>query len=1089
MLDPRCNVSVSASAGSGKTWQLVSRITRLLLEGASPDHILALTFTRKAAAEMRERVETRLREMALTNDAELDALLKQMQVTPAPALRTRARGLYEQLLFSPWPLRATTLHAFCQDLVSRFPEQTGVASGFELVEKEAALIDRAWQLLQKKLLTHADSGEAQALDTLISEEFGESAIHAAVAQFLAQRSDWRSYTLGQDQALNYAVTRLREQLKLEDEPLAVLATTSFETALSTLCDNLMVVGKVLTVRAEVLLPAQDLAGELRYEVLCEALLTKENAVRKFTPGKGVAERLGARTEAMVQAFETVTTLLMHLRDQKLRERTLRRTEAALTLGVAALTELEQECRARNCLTFADLEWLTYRLLTDREIGSWVQYKLDQRVDHLLLDEFQDTSGTQWQLLLPLLEEMAAGNTDRPRSAFIVGDLKQSIYGFRRANAELLPQATRWMQEHLDGRSTTLTQSYRSTPAIIEWVNTLFAGQSLLKDFPQHSTARNGWGRVELAAAITPKVAQEKTVPEFRDPLTTAREDAEDARAHDEGRVIAQRIRQLVDARWQIEDHGQLRALNYADVLILIRQRTHSQALEEELTHAGIPFTGAASGTLLQTLEARDLLALLRFLLSPVNSLALAHALRSPIFGVSDEDLSRIALASKQSDGDWYRTLQSQTHAPVLQRAAQLLRRWIDLAHHLPVHDLLDRLCNEGNLAQRYEVALPKAQAARARSNLNAVIQLALEADSGRYPSLSAFLQELEQWIDRKDAPDEAPPPATSGQVRILTVHGAKGLEAPAVFLAQCATTKSSPTAGWLVEWPATEDAPTHFLLAPAKDEQDAPTRALLELRKQREAVEDMNLLYVATTRAKQFLFISGFTSKKSGAEKSWHQLASSAFDSLGIAEADGIRVLTRGTPVIAELLSVTDRAIETDPRLRAPIRVNTNAAAPATLEVELDPAAAKRGKAIHWLIQQLSESRSERLRGGLEAQITGMISDADFSSWLAEARAVLASPSLQSFFDAQHYRQAWNEKAAHHNDATSVMDRLVDDGDTLWVLDYKTQRDGNDETLLALHRSQLESYRNNVQQLWPGRMVRAGLVLTHTARWLELKPA
>ncbi len=1086
ILDPRRNVSVSASAGSGKTWQLVSRITRLLLDGTSPDHILALTFTRKAAAEMRERVEDRLRELALADDEALDTQLKSLQVEPTPALRSRARSLYEQLLFSPWPLRATTLHAFCQDLVARFPEQTGVSPGFELVEKEAELIESAWRSLQQRLLTHADSPESQALDTLIAEEFGEWDIRTAVTQFLAQRSDWRSYTLGQDQPLHYAVARLRTQLALEDEPLAALATSAFEADLETLCSCLQVVGQVRTTYAETLLPARELVGVLRYQQLCDALLTKENTARSFNPGSGVQKKLGVRTEAMVQAFNAITTLLLHIRDQELRASTLRSTEAALTLGIAALAELELECRTRNCLTFADLEWLAYRLLADPDAQQWVQYKLDQRVDHLLLDEFQDTSGTQWLLLLPLLEEMAAGDVERLRSAFIVGDIKQSIYGFRRANSELLAVATNWMQGHLQGVSATLAQSYRSAPAIIEWVNALFADQGLLKDFPTHSTARTGWGRVELADAIKPVEQEEKAALEFRDPLTTPREDAEDARAHNEGRLIAARIQELVAARWQIEDQDQTRALHYGDVLILIRQRTNSQPLEEELTRAGIPFIGAASGTLLQTLEARDLLALLRFLLSPVNHLALAHALRSPIFGASDEDLSQLAQTAKQTDGSWYHALNQQTHNPVLQRASRLLQRWLDLARRLPVHDLLDCICNEGNLARRYESALPQAQAARARGNLNAVIQLALEADGGRYPSLSAFLQELEQWVNRKDAPDEAPPPTASGQVRILTVHGAKGLEAPAVFLAQCATVQNSKTSGWLVEWPAQEEGPTHFLLAPAKDEQDTTTRALLELRGQRESVENLNLLYVAVTRARQFLFISGYTSKNNAKGLSWHQLAEAAFDRLGIESKDGRRVFTLGQPTTASEPAPTSVEPPSDPRLRQPLR-----AMPAnptlSYEAELDVTAARRGQAIHWLIQQLSEARDEQLRGRLESQITGVISDADFNAWLTEARNVLAAPELRKFFDANAYRQAWNERPLHDGERTRVLDRLVDDGDTLWILDYKTQRGGDDTNLLSLHRSQLESYREGVKSLWPARRVRAGLVLSDTARWLELE--
>lgn len=1087
ILNPRRNVSVSASAGSGKTWQLVSRITRLLLEGANPGHILALTFTRKAAAEMRERVESRLRDLALADDHQLDALLKPLHMTPTPAVRVRARSLYEELLFSPWPLRASTLHAFCQDLIARFPEKTGVSSGFELVENEAELLECAWQSLQEKILADGDSAESKALDILIAEEFSESAIHAVIVQFLGQRSDWRAYAKGQEQALDYAVAQLHTHLAIEDDPLTRMEDASFLAALNELCAALTIVGNVKTVHAAELLPVQAQRGEQRLQTLCKVLLTQTGSARAFVPGKEVLKKLGARADAMVHAFSVVITTLLHIRDQQLRIGTLRRTQAALTLGVAALAELEQECRARNCLTFTDLEWLACRLLSDPDTGSWAQYKLDQRLDHLLLDEFQDTSGTQWQLLLPLLEEMAAGDPERQRSAFIVGDVKQSIYGFRRANSELLPQAADWMLEHLQGRAETLSQSFRSTPAIIEWVNTLFIGQSLLRDFPEHSTSRSGWGRVEWAAAIQSAVSEKKIAPEFRDPLRTGREDAEDARAHDEGKHIAARIQQLVAARWQIEDQGQQRALDYGDILILIRQRTHSQALEEELTRANIPFTGEARGTLLQTLEARDLLALLRFLLSPTHNLALAHALRSPIFGASNEDMVQLAQVAQSDGRHWYGALKAQANHALLQRASRLLTNWLELARRLPVHDLLDRICNEGNLANRYEAALPPAQAARARGNLNSVIQLALEADSGRYPSLSAFINTLEQWVGRHDAPDETPPPAANQQVRILTVHGAKGLEAPAVFLAQCATTPSPKTAGWLVEWPADAVGPTHFLLAPAKDDQDAPTKELLERRKQREAVENMNLLYVAVTRAKQFLHLSGFTAKKTSQTPSWHQLAGAAFGSLHIAENEGLRVFARGEPAIALAGQQPPAALLIDPRLRLPLRtLPTTAMAAASA---FDAAAALRGQAIHWLIQQLSEAREARLRGRLESQLTGQIADRDFNAWLAEARAVCAAPTLQAFFDATRYHRAWNEVPLYQGERVGVIDRLVDDGDTLWVLDYKTQREGVDMQLLSLHREQLETYRTGVRQLWPGRPVRAGLILTDSARWLELADA
>jgi ATP-dependent helicase/nuclease subunit A len=347
-----------------------------------------------------------------------------------------------------------------------------------------------------------------------------------------------------------------------------------------------------------------------------------------------------------------------------------------------------------------------------------------------------------------------------------------------------------MQAHLDAHQETLSLSRRSAPAIIEWVNALFA-QELIRDFPVHGTTRQGWGRVELSALVTPDVEDGDDPPPFRNPLTTPRPDPENTRALREGRLIAQRIRKLVDARWEIEAQGQRRALSYGDVLILTRNRTHLRAMEQALTESDIPFTGAARGTLLKTAEAGDISALLRFLLSPIRNLELAHVLRSPMFSVSNDDLIELAKTARRNQTRWLAALNEPADSSTLLRAQTLLGQWLQLARQLPVHDLLDKIYSGGDLAARYEAALPPSQSARVRGNLNAFLQMALESDSGRYPSLSGFLEELSQRGRGGDAPDETPPIAANDQVRILTVHGAKGLEAPAVFIAQTGSVNSN----------------------------------------------------------------------------------------------------------------------------------------------------------------------------------------------------------------------------------------------------------------------------------------------------------
>ncbi|MGH8506354.1 MAG: UvrD-helicase domain-containing protein [Stenotrophobium sp.] len=1092
-LDPARSVSVSASAGSGKTWLLTARIIRLLLEGVSVDGIVALTFTRKAAAEMRSRVEERLRDLALADDPALDAQLRELGLSPTAALRQRARALYEELSFHPWPLRATTLHAFCQDLVSRFPLETGIAPGFEVSENDHEFLQLAWQQLQKKLLADAASPAAQALNVLIDAGESEWALRETVMQFMQLRGDWRAYTENQteDQAdpLAYAIATLEQQLGgSDDDPLAPLDSAGFGAELEAFCTALARVGNVgQYIRAENLLPAQSQSGAARLQTLLDGLFSGKGEPYKFKPGKDAAKILGAvEVQRMTEAFNALTDRLRQTRAGLARQATLRRSRAALTLGVAALAELDAVFRAHNRIGFTDLEWCAYRLLNDIDAGTWVQFKLDQRVQHLLLDEFQDTNPTQWRLLLPLLEEMAAGDAGRSRSLFIVGDIKQSIYGFRRANPELLPRAAQWMRQKLDAHTEIQSRSYRSAPAVIHWVNALF-GAGHLPDFPPHDTARSGWGRVEIAPLVAADADDDASEGRFRNPLRQARPDPENTRALREGRLIAARIDELVQAHWAT-DGATARAIGYGDILILIRKRSHLHALEQALTEAKIPFTGAARGTLLQTIECRDLLALLRFLQSPMRDLDLAHVLRSPIFGVGDGELMQLATQVRERGGSWIAALEILAGTPLLALARQQLTEWRALARHLPVHDLIDRICSGGNLAARYESALPAVQAARVRGNLDRFIQLALTADSGRYPSLSRFIAELEASQHDQDAPDEAPPPAQSAQVRIMTIHAAKGLEAAAVFLAQCGPSQDTQRSGWLVEWPAGDDRPSHFLLGARSDARDDLTQSLLDCRRARERVEDMNLLYVAVTRARQFLHVSGFAHKRSSAAGSWHDLANTAFDALpDSAQDDTRRVYALGTSPLAPEPAAARATAPPDPRLRQPIDLCSGRNVRPSGEAQVqDAEATDRGTAIHWLIEQLCRGQTSPSPARLAARLQKNPGREEFALWLDEARTLVAAPELAAFFDRTRIQRAWNEVPISHRQSHGVIDRLVDDGTTLWVLDYKTHRQPDAGQLLAAYRSQLFAYREGVRQLWPGRKVCAGLVLTQTRQWLEL---
>lgn len=1108
-LDPGLSVSVAASAGSGKTWQLVSRIVRLLLAGAAPGGILALTFTRKAASEMRERVEARLRELAFADEASLDALLRQLDITPDAATRRLARGLYEQLLHASFGLRAQTLHAFCQDLLTRFAVEAEVPAGFTLLESEGELVNEALEAVLAELHRAPESREARALATLIELDAGESTIRGWLRGFVERRSDWWAWSQdwqrdGEDPIAAMSA-QLADALGIDPDdphlPEAAFDDESFRMALMQAHDLLVEFKGLGHLKADMIAPALTAYDAALRGQHAARLLTQDGSRRSLKAKAGL--RSGA-FEQFAALYDSLCTTLEAVRERRLARESWQRSVAAATLGARAIETLDAALRARSALSFADLEWKSYCLLRNEAQVDWVRYKLDRRLDHLLLDEFQDTNPTQWSLLRPLLEDMA-DDGERARTAFVVGDAKQSIYGFRRANPELLGAAADYLDARLRGQRMPLNASRRSAPAIIGFVNALFSGDAgAAIGFEAHDTHRRAdWGAVEVSALVEAGSEEAAVATEgLRNPLTTPRRSIEDLRLATEGAQIAQRIQSLVAAGVPIVDGDTVRALCHGDIMILARQRTHLHGIEQALAEHGIPFVGSSKGGLLETVLAQDFMALLRLLDSPGRDLDLAHVLRSPLFAASDDDL--VQLAEAREHGDWWQRLQALVSegraSPALQQAAASLEAWLAAARRLPAHDLVDRIDSELGAAQRYESALPGDR--RVRANLGAFLQRVLDADQGRYPTLGRLNAELQRLAAAgKDAPDEAPP-ALADAVRVMTIHASKGLEAPAVFLVNTACKAQDRNAGWQVEWPSGADRPTLMLLIGAKDRRDRLATRLVDAQTQRDAREALNLLYVAVTRARQYLFVSAFAPKRVDPALTWYgalRLAAQQFPS-DTARLPGCPDSSIGWrdgafPVLPSTSITEDAtAVPCDPRLRERLALPAGPEAPSGAPAAVrDPDATARGLAIHWLIEQLCTQRlpaETRLPALLESLCQRAIDPVLIPGWVAEARRVVSAPALAGFFDPARLRRSWNEVPVqwlYGDEARSgIIDRLVDDGDALWILDYKTAAQPQAEPLLARYRPQLMAYVEAVRRLWPGRPVHAGLVLTATAEWLPL---
>ena len=1096
-------LTVRASAGSGKTHQLVNRLIYLLLHGAEPGGILAITFTRKAAAEMTQRLLQRVQRLAVSGVAELERQFVELQITPTPELRQRAAGLYESLLHSPYPVRSTTFHAFCQDLLRRFPMEADVPPGFELIQLTRQLIDEAWDSFSSELTRAPTSDAALAMDLLL-RKLGLDPSRRALYGFVDRRSDWWALTQGLSEARELVYAQLCQHITADvsTDPLSVFFADALNTARLQEFHGLLLKHPIEThTKAANQIETglrTDLSQDDRFAHIWSAFFTNDDEPRKRKASKTLNDKLGtAGAERLLELHETFCTRLFDLRRQQHARETLLLSHAWMLCGEIFLGHYQRIKQTQRVLDFADLEWNSYLLLNAANHADWVQYKLDQRIDHLLIDEFQDTNPIQWQLILPLLQELAAGETPRQRSVMFVGDSKQSIYSFRRAEPRLFDAASDWLINHLPAaKQSTLSKSWRSSPAIIEFVNKVFTDNPNLRlvHFEPHVTEYTQlYGQVSLL----PLVAKEKksTDGQLRNPLTTPRPQAEVAQYH-EGQRIAKTIKELIANNTLVGRPGNTRALRYSDILILFRSRTRVSDYERALREAHVPYIGTERGTLLDSLEVKDMLNLLQWLVTPFNQLALAGILRSPLFAASDADLMRLA-----GKGDWFaRLLEVAASVAVdhpLARAAKYLQLWRPLADQLPVHDLLDRIYSEANVFARYRAAFPEHLHPRIVANLIRFLELALETDSGRYPSLTRFMVWLEQLRQQdQEAPDQPPGQGEQDRVRMLTVHESKGLEAPVVFVAD-ASREAPGDRGTriLVDWPATATAPQSFLLSPSSKFPNAYCEAVLARVQEKDEQEEANLLYVALTRAEQYLYISA-----SNKAKGWYEEICRVYgiDSETLDHTVCLNEAGTAPSLVVEFKPAIALSVTLNPGLQRiiPLSATRQEIAPSdqvdwqrSAQTAIDEDARERGIIIHAMLDSLAINPKLSLQqfhnqySAVEAQ--------RLAHYWQEAHTVLQR--FPDLFEADNYDRAYSEVPVIYTDAGrtvhGIIDRLVCYADKVVIVDYKTHRVNAGDDLPATaqtYQQQLHLYANGIQQLFPAMPITCQILFTALPQCIEL---
>jgi ATP-dependent helicase/nuclease subunit A len=1124
--DPQKSVWVVASAGTGKTTVLTDRCLRLLLAGSRPERLLCLTFTKAAAAEMANRIAERLAHWAVLDEAALAAALTELLGrAPSDEQRDLARRLFARVLDTPGGMRILTIHAFCQSLLRRFPIEAGVAPHFELLDDR-----RSEELLleaRDELLAAAAGGENEeftwALDH-VSERVNEQDFADLLRGLVGARSRIQAMLLpygGFDATLQALRIRLNLAAGETHESIRAAGVTDnvLDTANLRLATNaLLAGGKTDQERGQRIagfLAANNVDRSIRLDLYAKAFLTDKGKIYTYLASAKAVKALPAALTILQREADRVVTLLDRLRASDL----LESTRALLTLAIEILRRYQEIKEANVALDYEDLILKSGDLLSRPGVAPWVLFKLDGGIDHILVDEAQDTNPAQWEVIKALAEEFFVGEgvSRAQRTIFAVGDVKQSIFSFQGAD----PGALGKVRAHFDARlaalsaeleDVPLTISFRSAAAVLQAVDAVFARDAARKGVAldgrviEHQAARVGQaGRVELWPMAEPLPREEEA--EWRPPRERRSGDSPRERL---ARLIARRIKAMIDGGEILESRG--RPVRPGDFLVLVRHRDALvESLVRELKTLNVPVAGHDRMRLGEQIAVMDLMAFGRFLLLPEDDLNLAVLLKSPLLGLDEEAL--FSLAARREERTLWAELQGRSE---FAQARRFLGEALSRADFMPPYelyaDLLGRLDGRRKLLGRL--------GPDAADPIDEFMNLALAYEAEHVPSLQGFLH----WLERDDIEIKREgEPGGPGLVRIMTVHGAKGLQAPIVFLPD---TVYLPNYAIRLLWLG-EDEDGRDLLGwlPRVGDDDAVASAARAIAKGAGEDEGRRLLYVALTRAEDRLYICGWRGDKKAPADCWYEtiragLATIAqptsFDSsaeLGEGGWTGEGLLHAGTQSGAPKTD-EERRRGTLPMHRAlpgwlrqpppPEPTPSRPLSPSRLGEEppvLSPLSSgndrqyRRGRLIHRLLQTLPDlpeperpAAAKRFLANRGSELSG-----DEQGEIgAETLRLLAEPGFAALFGPGSRAEA--PIVGELGDGRVIsgqIDRLLVTPSEVLIVDYKTNRPAPRtvaETAQPYLR-QMAAYRAALGKIYPGKTIRCALLWTESPRLMALPDA
>ena len=1107
--DPARSTWLTANAGSGKTSVLTDRVARLLLAGTRPERILCLTYTKAAATEMQNRLLRRLGEWAMLDDDALTGRLTAMGVgadevgaqAAAPDLTpdlAAARRLFAQAIETPGGLKVQTIHSFCGGVLRRFPLEAGVPHGF------AELDDRSASNLRARIIEEMATDNAPEMADLLAlqSDSGLDRFLQRLTDFDAPPCPDRVWTDG------------GLPVGFDDAALLAGVFDGDEATLIPALIPLLDTGSVTDQGAAAKLRAGDwhAAGIDELEILEDVLLTGAGAKEPFAAKLGKFPTKALQNGSCAALMDRLLELMPRV--EAARPLRLRLTQAQRTLKLQRFghefgRRYAAAKRAGGWLDFDDLIALTARLLDSEGMAQWVLFRLDGGIDHILVDEAQDTSPRQWQVIQRLTDEFTAGASDRQRTLFVVGDPKQSIYSFQGADMAVFNERHAGFSQAFADAGTpmqdaALRHSFRSSPAILRLTDAVFQGDAAagLGDPPRHIAFRDQLpGRVELWPPVPEPAEPEPT--EWHQPIDTVAENAAD-------KVLAQAVARAAGAMigqpLPLKD-GTVRAAQPGDILILVqRRRGMFHDIISALKQAGLPVAGADRLKLGGELAVRDIRAVLSVLATPEDDLSLAAALRSPLFGLSEAELYRLA-AGRQAK--LIQRLRESAHEDV----KAVLEDLGGQADFLRPHDLISRLL----IRHRGRARLVGRLGPEAEDGIDELLAQALTYETSETPSLTGFLV----WLADDDTELRRQPGAAGeggGLIRVMTVHGSKGLESPVVILPDCAARKRPPQAAPTVV--PDSGPPAHW--RPAKAAQTPEVEGWVARDAERQAEERRRLLYVALTRAETRLIVAAAGDVGTGLD-SWHAMVADGFD-----RAHGLTETRREADWGGEIRELRfgewpDAADNAPPDVMAhpdaaPLPVWLTQDAPAMPRrpgpvaatalggdklVPGDPAGLDReaallaGTRLHRLLEHLPDAPrpdwpalADTLLAGAEC---GLPTAAERAALLLELTAIVDAEALAGLFAAPDGATVLREVALtaplpNGRVLSGTIDRLVVTEAEIQAIDYKSNAavPTTPEAVPPGYLRQMAAYRHALRLIWPGRRISTAFLWTQARSLMPL---